>query len=594
MGTIRRLRTVLGIGFRADRRMTALAFGLTVLASVAGPLVSLSFSSLIDAASAGDRSSAVAAAVVLAALWVVTIVAEAFSTYVSWGVEVHIIRLVYADLIGLSGRVPTIEMHERPDIADRIDIVRREVESFGFAMSAIVWALGIAIRLTTTIVVLLSVSPWLIGLPLLGVPSLIAGGRTQRARQKVREEMTEDRRLSEHLFALGTTPGPGKELRIFGLTGEIARRHAALRDGMQMRERRAEVRATWATTFGWLVYAVGYAGAIVFVTILAIDGKATVGDVALVVTLSEQIRGELGGAVGLIGWLLQTLRVADHYHFIQEQAERASERRRPTASVPDRLAEGIRLEGVTFRYPGTDVDVLRDVDLTIPAGTALAIVGVNGAGKTTLTKLLAGFYEPTAGRITVDGLDLRELDLDAWRRRMSACFQDFVHFEYLARESVGVGNLPRIEDEAWVQEALARASATDVVSSLPDGLETLLGREYGDGSELSMGQWQKVALGRAMMRDAPLLLILDEPSASLDAYTEHAIFERYARASERADRGDGAITVLISHRFSTVRMADQVIVLEDGRIVQTGTHDLLAGAPGPYQELYDLQARAYR
>jgi ATP-binding cassette, subfamily B, bacterial len=591
---IRRLGAVLGIGFRADRRMAALAFGLTVVGSVAGPLVSLWLSSFIDAAAAGDRSSAVAAAIVLALLWVISIVADSYSTYVSWGVEVHIIRLVYADLIRLSGRVPTIEMHERPDIADRIDIVRRDVESFGFAMSSIVWGVGIVTRLTTALVVLVSVDPLLIGLPLLGIPSLIAGGRTQRARQRVREEMTEDRRLSEHLFALGTTPGPGKELRIFRLAGELARRHGTLRRGMQLRERRAELRATLATTLGWLVYAVGYAGAIVFVTILAIDGRATVGDVVLVITLSAQIRDELGGAVGLIGWLFQTLRVADHYLWIQDHAERAARRPGSSAPPPDRLSDGIRFEGVSFRYPGTDVDVLRNVDLTIPAGTSIAVVGVNGAGKTTLAKLLAGFYEPTDGRITVDGADLRDLDPDGWRRQLSACFQDFVHFEYLARESVGLGDLPRIQDGAWVHAALARASATDVEGSLPNGLETLLGREYGDGAELSMGQWQKVALGRAMMRDAPLLLILDEPSASLDAYTEHAIFERYARASARTGRDDGAITVLISHRFSTVRMADLVVVLEGGRVVQTGTHDQLAGIPGSYQELYELQSRAYR
>jgi ATP-binding cassette, subfamily B, bacterial len=169
-----------------------------------------------------------------------------------------------------------------------------------------------------------------------------------------------------------------------------------------------------------------------------------------------------------------------------------------------------------------------------------------------------------------------------------------VHFQFVGRESVGLGDLPRIEDEPWVHEALARASATDVIEHLPDGLGTLLGKAYGDGVELSTGQWQKVALGRAMMRDEPLLLILDEPTASLDAYTEHAIFERYARASECAGRAVGAITILISHRFSTVRMADFVVVLEAGRVVQVGTHAELDARDGPYRELYELQSRAYR
>lgn len=260
------------------------------------------------------------------------------------------------------------------------------------------------------------------------------------------------------------------------------------------------MRAVVGTVLGWRAYAAGYAGAIVFVALLAVDGRATAGDVLLVISLSGQISFQLDGAVTLVGDFIRNLRTADHYLWLRDHADRAVARRRPSAPAPERLAEGIRFEGVTFRYPGTDVEVLGDIDLTIPAGSALAIVGVNGAGKTTLAKLLAGFYEPTEGRITVDGVDLRDLDLDGWRRRMSACFQDFVHFQFQAQESMGLGDLPRIEDEPSVREALRRASATDVVERLPDGLQTLLGKEYGDGVELSVGQWQKVALGRAMMR----------------------------------------------------------------------------------------------
>ena len=329
-------------------------------------------------------------------------------------------------------------------------------------------------------------------------------------------------------------------------------------------------------------------------SVLAVDGRATVGDVILVISLAGQIQFQLDGAVQLVGDFIRNLRTADHYLWLRNHADRAVARRRSTTAPPEILADGIRFEEVSFRYPGTDIDVLKDIELAIPAGTAVAIVGVNGAGKTTLAKLLAGFYEPTQGRIIVDGVDLRDLELDQWRRRMSACFQDFVHFEYLARESTGLGDLPRIDDEQSVSEALARAKASDLVETLPHGLETLLGKGYDDGVELSTGQWQKVALGRALMREEPLLLLLDEPTASLDAYTEHALFERYAHASERAGREIGAITVLISHRFSTVRMADLVVVLEEGRIVETGTHAELEREHGAYHELYELQSRAYR
>jgi ATP-binding cassette subfamily B protein len=593
--TARRLRVIFRVCFRADARIASLALLLSIIGNVAGPLSALWLKSLVDAAAAGDQTAAVSAAIGLAASWVVSMLAGHASTYVAYALEIRVIRLVLFEVMEMSGRVPTIEMQERPDVADRIRLIRnRDAKPFAFAMTSTVWAVGMVTRLTTTVLVLISVSPVLVLLPLLGIPSLVAGTWAQRLRQRVREDTVEDDRLSDHLAWLVTEPESGKELRIFGLASEITRRYEALRSSIQVRERRAEVRAAFATSFGWLLYAAGYAGAIVLVTLMAIDGRATAGDVLLVIDLAAQIQIQLDGAVTLIGQFIQTLRAADHYLWLRDLTDRVGARREPTASVPVRLSSGIRFEGVSFRYPGTDIDVLRDIDLTIPAGTALAIVGVNGAGKTTMAKLLAGLYEPTEGRITVDGIDLRDLDLSEWRRRMSACFQDFMHFEYVAHESVGLGELPMIDDLPSVNEALDRSNAVDVVETLPDGLGTLLGREYGDGVELSTGQWQKVALGRAMMREDPLLLTLDEPTASLDAYTEHTLFERYARASERGGREIGAITVLISHRFSTVRMADKVVVLEEGRIVQTGTHDELEGEPGAYRELYELQSRAYR
>jgi ATP-binding cassette, subfamily B, bacterial len=593
IGIARRMRVVLGLAFQAEPRLSTLAIGLNVLGSVAGPLAALWLRTFVDAA-AGDGTGAVAAAVALALTWVVSDVAGYTAMHVTFALHTHMISRVLSELIQIGGRVPTIEFHERADIADRVQLVRRDVKSFAFAMTSLMWAVGIVVRLATTVVVLVSVDLALVALPLLGIPSLFAGAWAQRRRQRVREETIEEERLSEHLFGLGTTPGPGKETRMFDLGDEILGRHRTLRDVLQLRERQAELRGMLATALGWLVYAVGYAGAIIYATLLAVDGRATAGDVLLVISLAGQIQFEFSGAVELIGQFLRNLRAADHLMWLRNYADAALAERRPSIGVPERMDGGVRFEGVSFTYPGTDVAVLRDVDLAIPAGSSLAVVGVNGAGKTTLAKLLAGFYEPTKGRITVGGVDLRDLDLTQWRKRISACFQDFVHFEYLARESVGLGELPRIEDEPWVSDALVRASAADVVGGLPDGLGTMLGRGYDDGVELSVGQWQKVALSRAMMRDRPLVLILDEPTASLDAYTEHAIFERYSGAARRAGAADGAITLLISHRFSTVRMADMIVVLEEGRVVQDGVHDDLVRADGPYRELFELQSRGYR
>jgi ATP-binding cassette subfamily B protein len=260
--------------------------------------------------------------------------------------------------------------------------------------------------------------------------------------------------------------------------------------------------------------------------------------------------------------------------------------------APARLREGIRLQEVSFAYPGTDRRVLEGVDLALPAGTVVALVGENGAGKTTLVKLLCKLYEPGAGRILVDGAPLARMRAEEWRSRLAGAFQDFFRFELRARHSVGVGDVPRMDDEAAVTAAVARAGAEDVIERLPSGLDTQLGPSWPGGVEVSFGQWQKLALARGFMRERPLLLVLDEPTAALDAETEHALFERYAAAARAG--ADGSITLLVSHRFSTVRMADLIVVLDGARVAEVGTHDDLMARRGQYAELYGIQAAAYR
>jgi ATP-binding cassette subfamily B protein len=261
--------------------------------------------------------------------------------------------------------------------------------------------------------------------------------------------------------------------------------------------------------------------------------------------------------------------------------------------VPSALHRGIRLEQVSFAYPGTSRLVLEGISLSLPAGSVVAIVGENGAGRTTLVKLLARMYEPTSGSILVDDLPLARIPADLWRRRMAGAFQDFFRFEFRARHTIGLGDLPRRDDEGAVVSAVERAGASDVVSRLASGLETQLGPTWPGGVELSFGQWQKLALARGFMRNDPLLLVLDEPTAALDAETEHALFERYAAAA-RSNRDCGRITILVSHRFSTVRMADRIAVLDGARLVEVGTHDELIARGGHYAELYNIQAAAYR
>jgi len=295
-------------------------------------------------------------------------------------------------------------------------------------------------------------------------------------------------------------------------------------------------------------------------------------------------------------WFIRVTEAIGRYRWLADYSVQAHAALAPVdpAPVPERLVSGVTFDGVSFTYPGTDAPVLDDVHLHLPAGATVAIVGENGAGKTTLAKLLLRFYEPTEGAILVDGVDIRCFEVDAWRQRLSAGFQDFAQLQFLARESVGVGSLPSVDDTGAVTEALDRAAAGNLVAQLPAGLATQLGREFDGGVDLSTGQWQKVAVARAMMRAEPLLLLLDEPTASLDAATEHALFERFATQARRAADRSGAITFLVSHRFSTVRMADLILVIEDGRVAERGTHDDLMAADGRYAELYRLQARSYR
>jgi ATP-binding cassette subfamily B protein len=342
------------------------------------------------------------------------------------------------------------------------------------------------------------------------------------------------------------------------------------------------------------MFGVAYVAAIVFV---ATSDNASAAAIVLVLAAGARLSSYIAAAVGELGYLRGIwLDSSRKLGWLEQIAERADEL--ADASVPDRIEEGIRFEGVSFAYPGTDAAlpefrVLDDVSLALPAGAVVAIVGENGAGKTTLVKLLAKMYAPTSGRITVDGVDLARMPADQWRARLAGAFQDFFQFELQAQTTVGIGDEPRIENRTAVTGAVGRAGADDVIDRLARGLDTQLGPTWDEGVEVSHGQWQKLALARGFMRDEPLVLILDEPTSALDAETEHALFERYATMS-RDGKADGRITILVSHRFSTVRMADLIVVLDGSEVVEVGSHAELVAANGTYADLYSIQAASYR
>src|SRR5207344_1816862 len=323
-------------------------------------------------------------------------------------------------------------------------------------------------------------------------------------------------------------------------------------------------------------------------------------DVLLVLAAGARLSAYIGATVGEIGflrgfWMDGSRRLA----WLEDYA--AAVAASGDLPVPTALHRGIRLDHVTFAYPGTTRVVLDDVSVTLPAGAVIAIVGENGAGKTTLVKLLSKMYEPSSGSILLDDTPLARVPAGEWRARLAGAFQDFFRFEFRAGHTVGLGDVARLDDEPAVVAAVDRAGAGDVVARLASGLDTQLGPTWPGGVELSFGQWQKLALARGFMRDRPLLLVLDEPTAALDAETEHELFEHYASAARRRDGArtgptadDGRITVLVSHRFSTVRMADLIVVLNGARVVETGTHDDLMARGGQYADLYSIQAAAYR
>jgi ATP-binding cassette subfamily B protein len=497
-------------------------------------------------------------------------------------------------IIELTTSIPGIEHHERAVFADRIEQLRNGRHELGMVITVLVFNAQHAVAFLGTLLLLGRLSPWLLLLPLSAVPSLWAGSRNNRIWHRVEDRTAEPSRVARHLYELCTTAAPGAEVRTFGIGPELRRRRQVVL-GTVLRERaRArlmtsglDAAAAGCSSLAWVL-------AVSFVARRAVHGDATPGDVVLCISLAGDVRQYIGAIASLRGWLLGCLRTVARFRWLEGYAAAAT-RAAPAiaAPVPDRLTDGITLHGVSFAY-GDGEPVLRDVDLVLPAGSTVAVVGENGAGKTTLVKLLCRFYEPTSGSIDVDGTSLAAIDPEAWRSRTSAVFQDHLHLELTAGESVGVGDLSRLADETAIRAALERAGAGGLEHDLRDGLDTMLGRSSDNGIELSGGQWQKLALGRGCMREAPLLLVLDEPTSALDPSAEHALFERFGGAARRAAVSTGAITVLVSHRFSTVRMADLIVVVDDGRIRETGSHADLVAAGGLYAELFELQARTYR
>jgi ATP-binding cassette subfamily B protein len=578
------------LGYRAEPKGLVLALTMTVVMALPDALIALWLKFLANGLSEDKHTLVLIAALGLAgsatATWFLKIVFDRlqrrFRDRISVALEAHVATL--------QASVATIEHHERPDYLDRLQVLRNQVFALDHLFMSVFSTLGWIVRLVVTMLLLLTVSWSLILLPLFAIPIVITSTWRPGVERRVEEGASSHDRLARGLYTLGTTPPPAKEVRVTRIGNKL------------MTDRRGEwdayyapiAKTRWSTALwhmlAWGIFGLGYVGAIVYV---ASGLSASAGAVVLVVTAGSRLSAYVGAAVGELGFMRGIwLDSAKRLTWLEDYA--ASKARKAEESVPALLSQGIAFENVSFAYPGTDRNALTDVNLELPAGSVVALVGENGAGKSTLVKLLADMYTPTSGRIMVDGVDLARMSPSEWRERLAGAFQDFYRFELLAQAAVGVGDAPRIEERPAVEAAVGRAGATDVVDQLASGLDTQLGPNWEGGVDVSFGQWQKLALSRGFMREEPLLLVLDEPTAALDAETEHSLFERFADAAHRPDETQGRITILVSHRFSTVRMADLIVVLDGAHVVEVGTHDELMTRDGQYAELYSIQAAAYR
>jgi ATP-binding cassette subfamily B protein len=574
---------------QAEPRLLTVSFSLAMLAALPDALLALWMKLLADGVVQHRRNLAVAAGIGLGASTVATWFLRVTSDRTQRRFRDRVAIALESHVASLQASVVSIAHHERPEYLDRLAMLRDQVFVLDHMYMSLFSTCGWILRLGVTVALLMSIHPVLALLVLFALPTVLTSTWRPGVERAAQERGEPANRLARHLFNLATTAPPGKEVRVTRIGDQLVQERRRVWEQWYGPVAAARWGSALWHTLGWAIFGLAYVAAVIFVSSRP---GASAGQVLLVLAAGARLSAYIGATVGEIGflrgfWLDGSRRMAWLEDYAASLTEHAKE------SAPSRLLDGIRFDHVSFAYPGTQRRVLDDVCLELKAGSVIAVVGENGAGKSTLVKLLCRMYQPDQGRILVDGLDLARISADEWRSRLAGAFQDFFRFEFRARHTVGIGDHPRLDDQPAVVAAVERAGANDVVDRLLAGLETQLGATWPEGAEVSFGQWQKLALARGFMRDHPLLLVLDEPTAALDAETEHALFERYAAAA-RSHTTDGRITILVSHRFSTVRMADSIVVLDGARVVEAGSHEELMSKGGQYSELYEIQAAAYR
>jgi ATP-binding cassette subfamily B protein len=480
-----------------------------------------------------------------------------------------------------------LEDFEDSEMQDRLDRARRQTVGRSALMSQMFGQAQDIVTVISFAAGLIAFAPWLIALLILAlVPAFLGEAHFNAQSYSLNFAWTSERRVLDYVRLTGASVETAKEVKIFGLNAFLIERYRELSEGFYAANRAlAKRRALWGSLFAALG-TIGYYVAYALIAWRTVRGEFSIGDLTFLSGSFRRLRNLLENLlIGFSQLAGQALYLDDLYSFFETTPEIVSA---PDAlPFPRPIQIGFVFEDVGFRYPGAERWAVRHLSFTLQAGEVLALVGENGAGKTTLVKLLARLYEPDEGRILLDGRDLREYDLDALRAHVGVIFQDFVRYAFSAATNVAVGRIEERDDRARIERAAEQSLADAVIRRLPQGYEQIMGKRFRDGVDLSGGEWQKIAIARAYMRDADLL-ILDEPTAALDARSEFEVFERFKELSH------GKTAVLISHRFSTVRMADRILVLEGGRIEEVGTHAELLASGKRYAELFELQAAGYR